>query len=639
MGKKEKKKLKQKSVVHISIPQPQKTAVGVADTKNQWPYIIAILLITFVVFLPSLQNGFVNWDDDRNVYENANILELNAKSIKKIFTSDVIGNYNPLPILSFAIEHHFFGMNPKMMHITNLLLHLFCVFFVFKIFRQLGLNLLFAFFGALLFGIHPMRVESVAWITERKDVLFASFFLPALFLYIKNLDDYSKKRSLLIFLLFAIGLFAKIQMVALPLTFLAIDYWKGRTLNFKLVLEKWPYFLAALAFGIYGISVLQNQGSLETNVVHTGISRLFIGSYSFIVYLIKFIIPYPIIPLYPYPANLSVWHYVSLPAALIVLVGLWWAYKKNWRALVFGMIFFIFNIVFLLQILGAGQGYLADRFTYIAYIGLFFTLCYYLNEWVVKKPAHKQLIIPLFSIYLMVFALLSYRQCKIWKDSGTLWTHVIKYYDNTPLPFNNRANYNRDLKLYDQAIKDYNRAIELKAGHATYNSRARLFFNKNEDQKALIDYTKAIELSPKAEYYVNRGAAHAKLGNMDASLKDLNKGLELDPSWKVGYLNRSIIYNQSGNYALALKDIDSYLKYDPQNADLWYEGGRCLRALNNNIKALEYYNRALQLKPNSGLFYLERGKTQKTLGNHQAGNNDFNRASQLGEKVDPGFYK
>jgi tetratricopeptide (TPR) repeat protein len=311
-------------------------------------------------------------------------------------------------------------------------------------------------------------------------------------------------------------------------------------------------------------------------------------------------------------------------------------FKKNKKEIVFGSLFFIFNIMFLLQILGAGQGYLADRFTYIAYIGLFFIAAHYFQYYYDKYVDYRSTLLSCCGIYLMALAFLSYRQGRFWKNSDTMWSRVIEYYDNTPLPFNNRANYLRDLKNFDAALQDYNKAISLRAGHATYNSRAKLFFIKNEDQKALLDYNKAIEMSPtNAEYYVNRGAAYAKLGRLDDAINDFNKGLSINPNWKVGYLNRSIMYNQLGNFSAALADINKYLQFEPKDADLWYEGGRCLRALNQNQKAAEYYSRSISLKPKTGLFYRERGIAYKLLGKREESLRDLNMARQLGEIIEP----
>ncbi|MEO6190566.1 MAG: tetratricopeptide repeat protein, partial [Saprospiraceae bacterium] len=272
---------------------------------------------------------------------------------------------------------------------------------------------------------------------------------------------------------------------------------------------------------------------------------------------------------------------------------------------------------------------------YIAYIGLFFIFCYYVQEYLEKNPDNKTAVWGGLMVYMLFFAYLSFRQCTFWKDSGILWTRVIEYYDNTPLPFNNRANFYRDEKMYDRAMSDYNRAIQLKADHPTYNSRAKMFFEKNEDQKALADYNIAIQKKPMAEYYVNRGAAYAKLGRLDEAILDFNKGLEMDPNWKVAYLNRSIMYQQLNNFQGALNDIDSYNKLDPYNPELWYEGARCSRALNRNNEAIPYYNEAIRLNPKFGLAFLERGHTFQMLGNMNAANADYQMAQSLGIKVEP----
>ncbi len=610
---------------------PASEAIRKTQESSGLGYIIALLALCFIIFSPSLKADFVNWDDDRNVYENKMVQNFDVKGI---FTQNVIGNYNPLSIFSFALEYKLFGMDPRIMHFTNLLLHLICVFLSFRIFQLLGLRLWFALIAASLFAIHPLRVESVSWITERKDVLYGFFFCSALLLYLKDQEKARPGRSILIFACFVLGLFAKIQMVSLPLAFLAVDYWRNRPLQFKLIMEKWPYFLGAFIFGIVGILFLKEQGSLETNeAVHTGINRLFIGSYSLFVYLIKWLVPYQMSPLYPYPEKLSILHYLSLPAAVFLLAGMFLAYRKNKRSLVFGFSFFFVNIVFLLQILGAGQGYLADRFTYIAYIGLFFLVGYFLQDLDEKKPSLRSPLLSVVSIYLLGLSFVCYKQTKIWKNSETLWTHVLQYYSNTPLPYNNRANYRRDQKQFDMALEDYNQAIRYKAGHATYNSRAKLFFQKNQDDKAILDYDQAIQMHPSAEYYVNRGAAKAKLGRMQEALDDLNKGLSLDPKWETGYLNRSIIFNQLGLYDKALADVEMYLKFQPRNADLIYESGRLYRALKQYETAISQYTKAIQLKPQTGLFFLERGKTYEILGNKTAAEQDYIQAQKLGQPM------
>ena len=255
-------------------------------SKNIW--VLIPLLLAALVFSNSIHNDFVNWDDDVNLYENENTNGLTSENIKKIFTSTIIGNYNPLPIFSFAIEREIFGLNPSVFHFTNLALHLICIFFVFKILMLWKLKPMWATIGAILFAIHPMRVESVAWITERKDVLFGAFFLAAIWQYMLWIRKSDKKtwRYILILALFMFSLLSKIQAVALPLALLCIDYWMERPLKIKLIIEKIPHFLLSLAIGVLGVIMLRQEGSIDgSGDIFGFVDRIFIASFSLLTYL------------------------------------------------------------------------------------------------------------------------------------------------------------------------------------------------------------------------------------------------------------------------------------------------------------------------------------------------------------------
>jgi tetratricopeptide (TPR) repeat protein len=603
-----------------------------------WP---AVLVVTFVSFSPSLHNEFVNWDDDRNLYENDLVLNLNWENTKALFSTTVIGNYNPLSNLALGIQHQLFEGSDnyhRAFHVTNILLHLLCVFLVFQLGKTLKMSVFATTTLALLFALHPMRVESVAWVTEIKDVLYGAFFLGGLLLYAKRRASGKRGFSPAVFLLFLIGLFAKIQMVSFPLALMCIDYLMGEKSFIKSGLKHWPYFVGSLIFGAYGIYALGSDGSLETNNTFNLFERFFIGAYSWCVYIVKSIIPYRLSPLYPYPAQLSIWHYLSALPFLASFGLIFWFYKQKKAILFFGSAFFLVNIIFLLQILGAGQGYLADRFTYIPYFGLFFIYAHYLDK-ARTHPKYGKGVIPILAIALLGYAGLTYAQNKVWKNSETLWTHVLKYYDNSTLPYGNRANYYRDNGQRQKALEDYSASIRLKPNNAApYNSRAKLYFAMNQDALALQDYIKALELEPdNAEYLVNRGAAYAKMGDYQNALADLNKGLELDPNNENGYLNRSLVWQFQGRYDLTLKDIQSYLRINPTAADIWYEAGRVQRVLGNNQGSLEAFSNAIKYNDRNGLYYLERGKVLFILGRFDESRNDAMTARQLGTTLDPEF--
>ncbi len=643
---------------------PKKSISKVASfwtIRNLLP-IALILITTLICFYPSVKCEFVNWDDDKNFYENKHITTLNKENFwantKEIFSNHVIGNYNPLTIWAFAIEYKVSGYHKPITdlathaHWINIILHLFCVFLVYRICLIMGLRPIGSIVVALLFAIHPMRVESVTWITERKDVLYGAFFLAAVFFFVKYLYTTPKRRYIyLIFLFFVLSLLSKIQAVTLPLTFLAIEYhhngWeriksifkkrnKGRksTLVFYTLL-----FAISLIFGIIGILFLGDQGSLEATATYPLWQRIFIGAFSFLIFLIKSIVPYKMSPLYPYPQNIPWFIYMSIVIAPILVYGLWRMYKSKKRVLLFGLMFFIVNIIFLLQVLGAGQGFLADRFTYIAYLGLFFIVGYYADYCYSSFKKYKVLIAGATLCLLGFYGYLTHNQTKIWTNSETLWTHVLKYNTNITLPYGNRANYRRDIGDLKGALEDYNATIKLKSTDpGPFNSRGRLHFNKQDRQSwqmALQDYNKAIELAPsEAEYYANRGATYAKLGQLDNALNDLSQCLKLNPNHAVGYLNRSVIFNQQGKIREALGDIRSYLKINPYNGDLWYEAGRCNRRLNNDQAAIDDYTKAIAYNPKP-LFYYERSKAYLMVSRAAEAKNDLDKAISLNAGLHP----
>lgn len=624
----------------ISSPTKKRTASAV-NSKKKPPIvgIIGVLFVTFLVFLPALTADFVNWDDTVNLLENPNLKVFNWDSIAGIFTSNVIGNYNPLPIFTFAVEKAIFGLNPTVYHFNNIVLHLICTYFVYRLMLVWKLNPWAAAFAALLFGIHPLRVESVAWVTERKDVLFGAFFLPALWLYSRRVAERREAfspQSLSLITLFILALFSKIQAVALPLSMLAVDYYFRRPLNVKLLTEKWMYFTLSLFFGLLGIFILGQEGSLKEAANFTFIDRLFIGAYSYVVYLFKLVFPYPLSTLYPYPATIPYYFYLApLPIAALFF-GLFRAHRTGYRSIVFAIAFFTFNVMFLLQILGAGQGFLADRFTYIPYIGCFFLMAYGYQYFTDKYPATRTGWHLGLGVYLAILAVTTFQQTKTWENSNTLWTQVIKHYPRTTTAFANRGHYFRDNQDFAEAIKNYDAALQINANKAEiYNSRGKLYFENGQIQRAIEDYTtgisqQAVPTKTLAELHANRGGAYGAAGKMDLALQDLNRSVALNPEFINAYLNRSFAYFQRGQYDLAIQDYTAYLQRDPYRADIWYERGLARYNLKRYAAGLADLNQAIALDNTRGMFYEIRSQLHQAMGNQSLAQNDAQRAQQLG---------
>jgi protein O-mannosyl-transferase len=622
-------------------------------------WLLIALAVTFLLYLPSLSNGYVNWDDDPNITENPNLVNIHSGTLADIFSLDkgsVIGNYNPLPIATFAAEKYFFGtLDPRTTHWGNLLLHLGCVALAFLLLRRMNIGAMGAGVGALLFGIHPMRVESVAWATERKDVLFGLFFFAALLYYIKWIKSENSggrtKYYILALLMAVLSCFSKVQAVALPLAMLCFDYWYKRPMNFKLILEKTPFWLLSLAFGVTNIITLSENASLDDTTQYNILQRVAIGLYSFCVYLYKLVLPIPMSPMYPYPKEIPVYIYLAPIAFAAFWYFIWRLYKADQRIWVFGAVFFLFNVMFVLQIVGAGQGYLADRFTYIPYFGFFAAIAWYVDDRLRQMSSTTLLSACLIGFFAMS-AYMTVKQIGIWKNGETLWSHVMKNEGRTiALPYGNRAHYFRGQGQFEKSLTDYNEAIKISPDKPDYyNSRGKTYFDMAMSGKyqaktneyttsALNDYTKGLSFEKnteknRAELYINRGAAHGASNQNEKAIADFGAGEKLDSMNKNLYLNRSLAYFNMQQFEAAVKDQTKLLELDPFNTNIYYEKGLCLRILNKPADAVTALSRAIELKPDFGLAYLERARAHHLTGNIVLAKADGQKAMQLKTPID-----
>jgi tetratricopeptide (TPR) repeat protein len=325
-------------------------------------------------------------------------------------------------------------------------------------------------------------------------------------------------------------------------------------------------------------------------------------------------------------------------------------WKQDRRIWVFGTLFFFFNVMFLLQVLGAGQGYLADRFTYVPYFGFFAIAAVLYDQYITNSRLKSNLQIALGAV-TVIFGIWTVRQIGIWQNGETLWGHVIEYEGKTnSLPYWNRAQYYRAQGKFDNSLKDYTQAIAINPEKPElYNSRGKTYFdmamsdkfkNQSKDflERALTDYNAGLgKQFPKpegrAEILINRGAAFGAAGDLKKSIDDITEGLKLKPDNKNGYFNRSIAYYQTQQYDLALADYNNYLKYDPYNFNVLYESGMLLRSMNKNDEAIANLTKAIELQPTLGIAYLERARAYTQAGNKAAAIKDYQKARTSGVQL------
>ena len=624
--------------------------ISLRKQKQRWLILAGILLLTFVCFFPTLGAEFINtWDDGIYITGNEQLKPLSLEAVYHIFTSTIGSNYNPLPIFTFAVEKQLFGLNPFYFHLNNILFHLLATAMVFYLMLAMRVRWQVVVIVTILFGIHPMRVESVAWITERKDVLLGVFYIAALIAYMHRLQALRRKnkakasRYFWICLgLFVPALFSKIQAVSLPLSLLAFDFYFKRKLRFRLLWEKTPFFLLSLAFGLIGVFFLDESGALGSSNVFRLDERLLFAPYNLSAYLYKLFFPYPMATFYPYPNRIEGWlptiYYIT-PFVILGITALTiWSLRYT-RVWAFGLLFFFFNVVFVLQIVGAGAAFTADRFTYIPYLGLFIAVGLGVDYLLQKFPQYAAYIGGFTAVYLLLFSIYTYQHCKVWKNSETLWTYVIDHYPRAWQALSNRGDYYSKNKQIDKAFADFNQAMKANPGYAdAYNNRGNLYFRQGKDQLALKDYNTALRIRPnRFRALGNRGAIYYRMGQYDKALKDLNKALELNQNYTEGYMNRGVVYSVLQNYPQAKSDYDNLIRLSPNHALGHFWRGIALQKMGQHQAALADFNFAAQRRPKMGAIYLNRSFSHRVLGDLSAALADAEKAKSLGERLEEGY--
>ena len=631
--KKDKKKVQQPAKVVAAAPQ--KVPVWVLP---------AILVVTFIVFYPALKNEIIyTWDDGLNITDNALTANLNSQNVKAIFTQSVGNNYNPLPILVFAIVRSKVGLEPFVYHLINVILHLLCIALVFWTTRLLTKKPFVIAAITLLFAIHPLRVESVAWITELKDVMFAAFYFGAIIAYIKWIRGGKKFIPYLIMLVLAIlSLLSKIQAVSLPLSMLLIDYLEKRPLKFSLIVEKIPFFILSAVTGVAGVYFLKTGDSLIMNETYPLFDRILYGCYSLGSYLVRLFAPVNLSAYYPYPTKtdgmLPVMYYIT---PVILLAGILWVIKKfrSNRVVIFGLLFFFVNVMFVLQVVGAGKAFMAERFTYVPYFGLFFIAAIALQNFTEQKKNLSFIVKGAFFIYAAVFAVASYQRTLVWKNSGTLWSDNVKKYPKSDVGYDNLGVWYRSIKQNDRALENYNKVLALNPKYAlTYNNRGNIYFERGQDELALADYNMAISLdAKKVTTYANRALIHIRKNEFDKALEDFNKAEQLDSTFARTYYNRGIYYDMVGDHQKAYDDFTKYLRLVPSDDGIYNSRGISLQKMGKHQESLADFSKAIEMLPTEPIYWQNRSYSYNSLGQLEAARADIRKAQQLGRSVDPTY--
>ncbi len=485
--------------------------------------LFAVLIICLLTFAPALENGFVNWDDSSHLLRNHTVRSLDAVNIKKMFSSLVQGTYIPLTLLSFSIESHFFQYDPFIYHLNNIILHLCVVGLVYLFALNIGLSVKAASLSALLFGIHPMRVESVVWVSERKDVLCAFFYLLSGLLYFRYLKTRRSFYFPLSLLCGFLSILSKPMAATLPFILIYGDFVVARKRNWKMWLEKFIFFLAILP--VAWITFSHTSHHISYSFFKTLLLLLWTSCF----HILKFLFPFDLCPIYPLPEPIVLSHTPYL-LSLICLALCILAYLFIRRRLVrFALIFYL--ITLLPIIIRSPWNFenisiVSDRFMYLPSLGFCLLFGAMVGRFLDRYRTRKALLRLLASsIFILFFVFLSFRtfeQSKIWRSSQSLWSHVIALFPDSAIAYNNRGAAQTHSGL---ALMDFDQTLRLDPTfREAYFNRGNIYHQIGMHSRAIADYTRYVSLDPfDAEIYHKRSLAYKSLGDVESSDRDANK--------------------------------------------------------------------------------------------------------------------
>jgi tetratricopeptide (TPR) repeat protein len=608
---------------------------GYSGKKQSSLYLVLISILLSVLVLITYRNAFdndfVDWDDYTYVVENNLVRNPQGTTIKDVFSNSISLNYHPLTILSLRWNNNICktcreGISPAPFIRWNVIIHLLNTILVFLLIYLLSKkNLFVSFFVAAVFGVHPMHVESVAWISERKDVLYSFFFLSGLityYYYLRSGDNKKEKYGFLTatFILFILSCLSKAMAVVFPLVLILIKFWtfqpEGKspikksikeTFSLKTLLPLIPFFLAALFFGILAISINKfNSFTLWHRIQY--------ASYGFVMYIIKFFIPVKLVAIYPYPTQPEYYNGTfgmmikSAPFVVLFVSGLVAYSLKKTKLFVFGFGFFLITVMLVLQIISVGTAIMADRYIYLAFIGIAFIIAMLLSKYLDKV---RPLLYILSGIFIVIMIVLAQKQTEIWCNSETLWTRTIELYPALETPRSLRGIYYsksaklttnlREKKLYeDKALEDFEIAIKAETPRADVFEGAGCIYGQRGDYNTAIGcLNKAIQIKPrKGSAYFNRAITLSNLNRNEEAIKDYNMALIYSPENAIEILtNRSNIFLATGQLKEALADLDYLISSGNKNFLFYYNRAVIRVNLRDIAGAISDYQDALKLQP------------------------------------------
>ncbi len=617
--------------------------------KQTFIIYVTLAVVILTVYWQAHQFDFVNFDDVVYVIENRHVQSgMTLDGVRWAFSTTHAAFWHPLTWLTLMVDYEIYGLKAGGYHVTNVILHILSVLLLFWLLNRMTGAVWKSAFVAAVFALHPLHVEPVAWISQRKDVLSALLGMLTLCLYVRYTENQVFRRYLAVLFTFSLALMSKPMVVTLPVIMILLDYWplgrfEQRKEGFFMwqLKEKMPFFILSAVFSIITIyaqspwkqahPVSRVTGVFFYCVTNLG-STISNALVYFVRYLEKIFWPHHLAVFYPFPEILPPLQVI--PAALLIFVisAVTIATRKRLPFLMVGWLWFLIALLPVIGIIRKGFFAIADHYVYLPFIGIAIMSAWGIPFLIPSAETKKKILCPLTIVILAVLSFLTCKQCAHWKNSFELWNHATLVTTDNYLAYTNRGNANVVLGRYQQAIEDCTKALQIKPDYPyAYFNRGFAYGKLGQYQRAIEDLNHGIRLKPDdGSGYFNRGNAYGKLGQYQRAIEDYNLGIRLKPDKAEGYANRGDAYGELGQYQRAIENYNQAILIKPDYAKAYYHRGYAYYKLGQKARAIEDYNEAIRLKPDfAEAYYINRGNIYDELGGYQQALENYNTALRL----------
>jgi protein O-mannosyl-transferase len=601
---------------------------------------LALTLAIAAVYCQVGSYDFVNYDDGEYVYINLNIQKgFTCDAFKWAFTTNYAANWHPLTWFSHILDWQLYGSNAGGHHITNLIFHIANALLLFIVLRQMTSAFWPSAFVAALFALHPLHVESVAWVSERKDVLSTFFWMLTIWAWLQYIKHQGKARYILTLLMFSLGLLSKPMLVTLPFVLLLLDYWPlerfGKLKFYRLILEKIPFLFLTVISSVVTFLVQKNWGAVSRLTDISFAVRIGNAFISYVKYIGKMFWPVELVYFYPHPGrNISIWYVVISALFLLAVTFFVLIFSSKHRYLLTGWFWYIGTLVPVVGIIQVGDQAMAERYSYMTLTGLFIIIAWGVSEMLVNWRYRKFILTASSFIILLILAVCSNIQSRYWKDSLTLYTHALKVSKNNYKAHFNMAVTLRDMDKYDEAAEEFRKCIQLKPdAPLTLNGLGIIFGRQGKFAQAGEYFTRALNIDPNLEEaLINFGYVLTNQGKLDDAAVKFEESLRINPKSALAHYHLGQILAQMGkiNEAVAHFEKTVHLKPDwvePMNELAWILVSSDKAEIRNPEKAVKLAQRVCELTD------YKRPEFLDTLAVAYAAAGNFSKAVEVTEKA------